>query len=94
LTSVDWARRAACRSAEPELFFPISSKGRSEADAARARRVCQSCPVRAACLEYALETRQRHGIWGGLTEDERHQLSRPGAPNDCAAGVRAPAAHP
>jgi WhiB family transcriptional regulator, redox-sensing transcriptional regulator len=72
--SLSWVERAACRFAEPDLFFPISNKGRSQADAARAREVCWSCPVRAACLHYALATRQPYGIWGGLTEDERSQL--------------------
>ena len=36
-----------------------------------AKRICLGCDVRATCLEYALEIREPHGIWGGLTELER-----------------------
>jgi WhiB family transcriptional regulator, redox-sensing transcriptional regulator len=77
VTSGSWAERSACRTVEPELFFPVSAKGRSQVDAARARMVCQSCPVCAACLDFALVTHQSDGIWGGLTEDERRRLPRP-----------------
>jgi WhiB family redox-sensing transcriptional regulator len=69
-----WWNLAACQTAEPDLFFPISSQGRSETDVARARAVCRSCPVRPPCLSYALASRQQHGIWGGLTEHERSRL--------------------
>jgi WhiB family transcriptional regulator, redox-sensing transcriptional regulator len=39
--------------------------------------VCAGCPVRAACLEHALRTRERFGVWGGLTEEERQELLAP-----------------
>jgi WhiB family redox-sensing transcriptional regulator len=39
-----------------------------------ARRVCAACPVRQACLYYAITNRIVHGIWGGLTERERRAL--------------------
>ena len=38
--------------------------------------ICATCPVAEACLEYAIETRQPDGIWGGLNADERHRLLR------------------
>jgi WhiB family transcriptional regulator, redox-sensing transcriptional regulator len=66
-----WRVLAACRTAEPELFFPISAQGPSVTDAARAKRICASCPVRSQCLDYARATHQTYGIWGGLTEQER-----------------------
>lgn len=71
----DWWQHAACRSAEADLFFPISAKGQSQVDAARAKAVCERCPVCSECLDYALSTRQSHGIWGGMTEDERRLLA-------------------
>ena len=40
----------------------------------RAKKVCAKCPVRNTCLEYALETRQPIGIWGGKTEHERRNI--------------------
>jgi WhiB family transcriptional regulator, redox-sensing transcriptional regulator len=63
---------AAGASADPELFFPISSSGPSLAQAANAKAVCAGCEVRRECLAFALRTHQVHGVWGGLTEQERY----------------------
>lgn len=62
---------AACLGEDLDLFFSIE-----EAREQQAKEVCQRCPVRWECLGYALETRQRHGIWGGLNPDERNLLIR------------------
>ncbi|MEO5723509.1 MAG: WhiB family transcriptional regulator, partial [Ilumatobacteraceae bacterium] len=43
---------------------------------ARAKQVCSECPVSVGCLEYALETNQDSGIWGGTSEEERRVLRR------------------
>jgi WhiB family transcriptional regulator, redox-sensing transcriptional regulator len=67
----DWRAAAACRLVDPELFFPISNSGPSLHLATRAKAVCAACEVQSECLAFALRTRQNHGIWGGLTEDER-----------------------
>jgi WhiB family redox-sensing transcriptional regulator len=72
--SVEWQESAACATAEPDLFFPISAAGRSQAETSRARAVCHRCAVREDCLDYAMATGQQYGIWGGLTEDERQRL--------------------
>jgi len=72
-----WRDHANCRSADPSLFFPdagAEEAQREEIEAARA--LCQACPVQAACLQFALETRQQDGIWGGTTEEERRRLRR------------------
>jgi WhiB family redox-sensing transcriptional regulator len=66
-----WAAFGSCRRADPDLFFPGS-----EEDAAEALRICAGCPVRSQCREWALETRVRYGIWGGLTERDRRRLLR------------------
>jgi WhiB family transcriptional regulator, redox-sensing transcriptional regulator len=71
---VDWRELAACLSENPELFFPMSGTARGLRQARRAKAVCGSCPVRQRCLDYALDTRQAYGIWGGLGEDERVSL--------------------
>ena len=65
-----WLVFGACRDADPFLFFPSS---REETDMALA--ICASCPVRPECLKYALEARERFGIWGGLTEKRRKKLA-------------------
>ena len=72
--SEPWPTLAACRSADPDLFFPISSSGSSLAQVAQAKAMCGGCPVRRECLAFALRTHQVHGVWGGLSEQERHPL--------------------
>jgi WhiB family transcriptional regulator, redox-sensing transcriptional regulator len=74
MTPDDWQELAACQAAEPELFFPISTTGPAEREVAQARALCHRCAVRTQCLEYALETKQAYGIWGGLTAEERRPL--------------------
>lgn len=75
LLSDEWWGLAACRNAEPELFFPISVTPASRPTVERAKQVCASCPVQSQCLSYALRHRQEQGIWGGLTEDERRRMA-------------------
>lgn len=70
-----WWELAACKRADPELFFPVSGTGPARRQAAQAKAVCAACDVRQLCLDYALTTMQAHGVWGGLTEDERRQLA-------------------
>ena len=71
-----WREWAACRSYDPEFFFPIGKTGRAIAEIQRAKAVCAACPVRAECLAFALETHQDYGIWGGCDDDERRALRR------------------
>ena len=66
-----WRSAAACRSADPDLFFPISDSGPAREQAAKAKAICATCRVRRECLAFALQTGQIHGIWGGTTEHER-----------------------
>jgi len=68
---LDWQERALCTQSDPEAFFPEKG-GSSRA----AKAVCLACPVRAACLDYALRNDERFGIWGGLTERERRRVKK------------------
>jgi WhiB family redox-sensing transcriptional regulator len=70
----DWRGDAACRDADPELFFPDSRSAWGQVK--RAKLICRGCPVSVTCLSWALASGQEHGIWGGLTEDERRRLHR------------------
>ena len=74
MESQSWRRRAACRDAPAELFFP--TKGRTLPEIEDAKRVCATCPVQRECLEFALLTRQEFGIWGGTTEPERRLMRK------------------
>ncbi len=72
-----WQLRAACRGPESTLFFPPTSSERKEEREARetkAKLICSTCSVQRACLDYALDIREPHGIWGGLNEHERREL--------------------
>jgi WhiB family redox-sensing transcriptional regulator len=86
-TRTDWRARSACLQVNPELFFPIGSTGPAVRQVDQAKLVCQRCEVRRACLEWALEEKQDHGVWGGLTEDERRSLRRRTARHRATARV-------
>ncbi|MEE1741194.1 WhiB family transcriptional regulator [Streptomyces sp. BE147] len=74
---MDWRLEAHCLDADPDLFFPIGTNGPAVVQIEEARAVCQrGCPVRAQCLQWAMENGQDHGVWGGLSEDERRALKR------------------
>ncbi len=69
-----WQQRAACRGPNHDIFFPPTQMERRSEKRLRERRakeICASCPVLADCRTYALQIREQHGIWGGLTEGER-----------------------
>jgi WhiB family redox-sensing transcriptional regulator len=68
---MEWLWYAACVGEDPELFFPVGSTG-----PAAAKRVCHRCPVIAECLDWALNSGQTAGVWGGTDERERAELLR------------------
>ena len=76
IESDEWRRTAACRDTDPDLFFPVGTTGYALVQIDRAKEVCGECPVKVDCLDYALETNQDSGIWGGTSEEERRTLRR------------------
>lgn len=72
----DWRKNAECRSSDPELFFPIGTGAASQYQEDAAKAVCNRCPARAKCLEWALDKNVTDGVWGGLTTVERAALKR------------------
>lgn len=73
---LDWRTDAACLDVDPELFFPIGNAGPALRQIEQAKAICRRCPVAATCLTWAMDTKQEHGVWGGLTEDERRARRR------------------
>jgi WhiB family redox-sensing transcriptional regulator len=69
--NLSWRQKGACRGLDPAIFYPTS-----EDDAAEAKTVCATCPVREPCLEWALANREQDGVWGGATEKERRRMIR------------------
>lgn len=73
---MDWRHEAACRAEDPELFFPIGNTGPALTQIEEAKKVCRRCGVCDECLAWALEAGQDHGVWGGMSEDERRAMKR------------------
>ncbi len=66
-----WMASGNCAEQPPSQFFPSDGVG---VDAAR--RICVDCPVKSECLEYALDHRIDHGVWGGTSERERRRIHK------------------
>lgn len=64
-----WMVEGNCRDEPPARFFPSDGVG-----VEAAQRICAGCPVKSPCLEYALEQRVDHGVWGGASERERRRI--------------------
>lgn len=68
---VVWRMLGACRGLDPAVFFPETDEMADEA-----KEICLSCDVRVSCLEHALASREKVGVWGGTTERERRRIVR------------------
>jgi WhiB family transcriptional regulator, redox-sensing transcriptional regulator len=77
--ATDWRAASACLSADPELFFPIPQGAVADRQVSDALRVCAGCTVRQQCLDFAMQTAEAHGIWGGTTPEERIRARRKAA---------------
>lgn len=73
-----WHDHAACNGDDLHLFYDHEGETRHARDIreALARQLCGWCPVRDDCLTHALTYPERHGIWGGLDEDERDRIRK------------------
>ena len=67
----EWSVSRACAGTDPAIFFPETGTQLAEA-----KKICMDCPVRLQCLRYAIDTRERHGVWGGLSEAELRRAIR------------------
>lgn len=76
LLVIEWRDLAACNGHDPNLFFPAGETGPAVEQIRHAKAICASCEVQDDCLDYAIETNQMSGVWGGLTEDERRPVRR------------------
>ena len=65
-----WMADAACRDVDVSVFYPY------EPAFEPAKAICNGCPVRAECLDYAIIGREEYGVWGGLSPQERVTLAR------------------
>ncbi|WP_455768925.1 WhiB family transcriptional regulator [Micromonospora aurantiaca (nom. illeg.)] len=72
----DWRDAAACRTEDPDLWFPAGDSGPYLATIEQAKQICRRCPVVTECLQYALDNNVSGGIFGGFTEQERRSTQR------------------
>lgn len=72
-TSADtkWMARGRCADKPPATFFPSDGVGVEVA-----KRICEECPVKSECLEFALDNRIDHGVWGGTSERQRRRIAK------------------
>lgn len=71
-----WRDLAACLDHSKAVFFPAGGSGAAARQLELVKQICSGCPVQVECLEYAIETGQRFGVWGGTDEEERRPLRR------------------
>ena len=62
---------AACIDYHPDVFFPTRG-----GETGPAKRICFGCPLREACLDYALVAGGKFGVWGATSERERRRMRR------------------
>lgn len=62
----DWLKEAECRNHDPELWFTDGKDDKgNRLKVAQAQSICHTCPVQVQCLQWATDTRQQYGVWGG-----------------------------
>jgi WhiB family transcriptional regulator, redox-sensing transcriptional regulator len=65
---LEWLQQAACKGKTGSFFSKHPN------DLAFARELCASCPVRDECFEHAMSDLNLHGVWAGLTSEQRREL--------------------
>jgi hypothetical protein len=68
---VEWLSQAACAGMDQRAFFANGCHSREQVRAAQ--KVCDSCPVRAQCADYAVQIGEKWGVWGGMSQKELRQ---------------------
>lgn len=80
---MNWVKQSACAGLDTDIFYPEGKQEDngmwSKPDWTSAKKVCYNCPVSRQCLEYALITKEEHGVWGGYTPNERRAMQRSGS---------------
>jgi len=72
----NWRAESACLNTDPDVFFPVAVGTAAGKLVTRALRICDGCPVKQQCLDYAMRSGEKDGIWGGTTPEERIRARR------------------
>lgn len=79
--SQNWDVEARCRGGDASLFFGperFEPKRERLARETAAKEICKGCPALQPCRDYALQSEEAFGVWGGLTGKERERLLEEG----------------
>jgi WhiB family redox-sensing transcriptional regulator len=74
--AIEWRAASACLDTDPDVFFPVAVGSAASKQVERAMRICAGCTVRQQCLDFAIRSGEKDGIWGGTTPDERTRVRR------------------
>jgi len=84
----NWRDDAACRDADPDLFFPVSTTGSALRQIDEAKRICRACPAQGQCLAWALDQPITDGVWGRHHGGRAALYPKPMEKNDNEPGRR------
>lgn len=85
IPNLDWQDRAACVGLDSRVFYANGKYARAQVHAAQ--RVCATCPVTAQCAAWAIQSGEKWGVWGGMSQKElRQKRVRDRAPRNSASG--------
>jgi WhiB family redox-sensing transcriptional regulator len=74
IPNLDWLDAAACAGMDSRAFFANGCHSRAQVH--EAQKVCATCPVTAQCRDWAIQTGERNGVWGGMSQKELRQKRR------------------
>jgi WhiB family redox-sensing transcriptional regulator len=60
------------------VFYPDSDEfgNYNESDFDMAKSICSGCWLKEKCLDFAIKTNEKEGVWGGTTPSERRRIRR------------------
>jgi len=67
---LSWMNKGNCFGVDPNIMIPVE-----KSDEHIAKEICQGCPIKEPCLDYAL-SHQEDGIWGGTDRRERYKIRK------------------
>jgi WhiB family redox-sensing transcriptional regulator len=73
MSKLDWQDEGLCRDMDTDVFFGAGDQ-MTDREVAIARVICDRCPVKSECRDYAVGTNQKAGVWGGTTPSGRMRL--------------------
>lgn len=70
LNNTAWMIEASC----VDFLRIIDFHSSNYQEQKQAKDICNTCPVKQKCLQYALDNKERDGIWGGANSQELRQV--------------------